>query len=94
MCELCGRPSAITKHHLIPRSRKKREREEFGPTADLCRDCHRKCHATYNNATLAREYSTVEKLKVAAELQSYLKWIKKQSPTQYFGSKSSKDTRD
>ena len=91
MCELCKRPTEITRHHLVPRSRKRREREEFGPVANLCMDCHRKCHATWDNATLAREYNTIEKLASASELQSYIKWIRKQAPTVYFGSKERLD---
>jgi hypothetical protein len=87
MCQLCNREIVTTKHHLIPRSRKRREREAFGPTANLCADCHRKCHATWDNATLARDYNTIQKIKVAPELQSYIKWIRKQAPTVYFGSK-------
>lgn len=89
MCELCGREAKTTEHHLIPRSRKNHE-EGFGPVAQLCKDCHRKAHATWDNKTLAKDYDTVDKLKVAPELQSYLKWIRKQSGTVYFGSKSKK----
>ena len=87
MCELCNRIIDVTKHHLIPRSRKRRDPEAFGPVADLCADCHRKCHATWDNAVLAKEFNTVEKLKSASELQSYIKWIRKQPSTSYFGSK-------
>lgn len=91
MCELCKRSTETTRHHLVPRSRKRRERENFGPIADLCPDCHRKCHATWDNATLARDYSTIAKLLAAPELQSYLKWIRKQASTVYFGSKERLD---
>lgn len=91
MCELCGRSIQITKHHLVPRARKRREKELFGPTADLCADCHRKCHATWDNATLAKEYNTISRLREAPELQSYIKWIRKQPSTVYFGSKERND---
>lgn len=87
MCELCKRGAKTTRHHLVPRSRKRREKEGFGPVAELCMDCHRKCHATWDNATLAKEYNTITKIASASELQSYIKWIRKQSPTAYFGSK-------
>jgi 5-methylcytosine-specific restriction protein A len=92
-CELCGRPTKTTDHHLVPRSRKKKERVDFGPTADLCGDCHRKVHATWDNKTLAREYFTIEKLQAAPELQSFIKWVRKQSPSRYFGSTDSNKRR-
>ena len=88
-CELCKRKEVnITEHHLVPRSRRRHE-AGFGPVADFCQDCHRKVHATWDNKVLAREYYTVEILQAAPELQSYLKWIRKQSGTAYFGSRES-----
>ena len=92
-CALCEREDVkITEHHLVPRSRKKHE-EGFGPVADFCADCHRKVHATWDNKQLAKEYYTVEILRAAPELQAYLKWIKKQSGTAYFGSRQSNGRR-
>jgi 5-methylcytosine-specific restriction protein A len=85
LCELCGRPTPLTEHHLIPRSQKKRY-FNYGKTADLCRDCHDKVHATWDNKTLGRDYDSIEKLRIAPELQTYIKWIRKQSATRYFGS--------
>lgn len=38
-------------------------------------------HVTYTNETLARLYPTLGKLRLAAELQPYLKWVRKQPPT-------------
>lgn len=90
LCALCGRRSKTTEHHLVPRSRKKRHRDLFGPTADLCRDCHRMLHATYDNAKLAREFRTIELLREAPELQAYLAWIRKRPGTVYFGSRERK----
>jgi len=87
ICELCDRTIAITKHHLIPRSKKRRNKEAFGPTADLCADCHRKCHATWDNTTLAQYYNTIDKIKSSPEIQPYIRWIRKQPSTVYFGSK-------
>ena len=87
-CPLCERDGCrLYKHHLVPQSRKKHETEEYGAIAKLCRDCHRKIHASWDNKTLAREYQTVDKLKVAPEVESYLKWIRKQNPATYFGSR-------
>jgi 5-methylcytosine-specific restriction enzyme A len=89
-CELCGREARTTEHHLIPRSRKKQDRDTFGPTARACRDCHRMIHATFDNKRLARELPSIAKLREAPELQAYLKWIRKRPSTAYFGSRSKK----
>ncbi len=89
-CQLCSREARTTRHHLVPRSRRKHERESYGSLIDLCRDCHRKIHATWDNKTIARTYATIEKLSAAPELQAYLTWIRKRPGTTYFGSADSK----
>jgi hypothetical protein len=38
-------------------------------------------HATYTNATLAALYPTVDQLRRAPELEKFLKWVRKQSPS-------------
>jgi hypothetical protein len=38
-------------------------------------------HATYTNATLAALYPTLSRLRLAPELQPYLKWVRKQPPS-------------
>jgi len=93
-CALCGRDAKLYKHHLVPRSRKHHETEEYGAMAKLCRDCHRKIHATWDNKTLAREYTEISKLASAPEIQSFLKWIRKQAPCTYFGSRDSNGLDD
>lgn len=92
-CELCEREAELTEHHLIPRSRKKQEKENFGPTAQLCNDCHRMIHATFDEKKLGRELNTIAALSVAEELQKYLKWIRKQPACTYFGSKTGNHKR-
>lgn len=92
-CELCGRsPIKTYRHHLVPQSRKKHS-DEYGEIGHLCRDCHRKIHATWDNKTIAKEYQTIVKLAAAPELQTFIKWVRKQAPTSYFGSKDA-DGRD
>jgi 5-methylcytosine-specific restriction enzyme A len=78
-CSLCDRPhdrDALTKHHALPKSK--------GGTQDhvelLCRQCHGMVHATYTNQTLAAVYPTVEKLRAAPELTTFLAWVRKQAP--------------
>jgi len=89
-CALCGRLAKTTEHHLVPRSRKKRNRDIFGPTAELCRDCHRMLHATFDNARLARDFRTIESLRAAPELAAYLTWIRKRPGSTYYGSRTRK----
>lgn len=87
-CELCGREARTTRHHLVPKSRKRSWKKTSGdaelPTADLCRDCHEKVHATFGHRELETAYRSIEALRAAPELASYIKWIRKQPPTVRF----------
>lgn len=76
-CGLCGRafpPRALTKHHCLPRQK--------GGGVDhvemICSQCHGMVHATYTNETLAKIYPTIDLLRRAPELASYIKWVRKQ----------------
>ena len=74
-CGLCEREvQATSRHHLVPRE----EGGKHGPTVDLCQPCHSSVHRFLSNRTLARDYATVEALRGAEELQTYLRWVKKQ----------------
>jgi 5-methylcytosine-specific restriction endonuclease McrA len=82
-CSLCRRivpRELITRHHLTPKSR--------GGGADnrvhLCKPCHKQIHATFTNRQLERDYSDLRALHRAPELQSFLKWIRRQKPTRNF----------
>src|SRR5262245_41441394 len=79
-CGLCGRlfdPARLTKHHCKPRQK--------GGTSDdvalICSQCHGMVHATFTNATLAAVYPTIEQLRKAPELASFIKWVRKQPTT-------------
>jgi hypothetical protein len=73
-CALCQREvSAVTRHHLIPKSEGGRE------TVDLCAACHKTLHAFFTNRTLSAELATIEALRREPELQSYLRWVRKQA---------------
>ncbi|WP_078555114.1 HNH endonuclease [Bacillus alkalicellulosilyticus] len=78
-CELCGREtSQLTVHHLIPR-------EEGGALlakAMLCIPCHKQIHALYTNKELALRLHTIKSLQADEKIKKYLKWIRKQAPTQ------------
>ena len=73
ICPLCDRAipkSQRDQHHLIPKSHKGRE------TVMLHRICHRQIHALFTETELARQYNTVEKLKVQGDLVDFINWVR------------------
>lgn len=73
ICPLCDRAipqSQRDEHHLIPKSHRGRE------TVILHRICHRQIHALFTETELARQYNTVEKLKVQGDLIDFIKWVR------------------
>lgn len=64
----------LTKHHLIPKSRKGKE------TVLVCRPCHKQIHVTFSEKELERNYSTIEALLAAPEFQTWVAWIRKRKP--------------
>ncbi|MFC7321174.1 HNH endonuclease [Halobacillus campisalis] len=76
-CELCRRTLVETNvHHLIPKEYGGVE----GPTALLCKPCHRQIHALFTNQELASFYHSLERLADHPDMTKYLRWIKKQDP--------------
>jgi hypothetical protein len=84
-CELCGREKPLTFHHLIPRKchRKKWFLRHFDKVEmktrglDLCRDCHRHLHRSFDEQTLGRHYNTREALMAQEEISKFVAWVKK-----------------
>lgn len=82
-CQLCGRfvpRRLITQHHLTPR-------EKGGTHLDkvpMCKPCHKMVHATWGNADLARRFTAIEQLRLAEEIQPFLKWVRKQRADRNF----------
>ncbi|WP_246008859.1 HNH endonuclease [Hymenobacter metallilatus] len=73
-CGLCERAVQQTsRHHLVPRE----EGGRHGPTVELCQPCHSTIHLLLSNRQLARQYNTVESLREAQELQTYLHWVRR-----------------
>jgi hypothetical protein len=73
ICPLCDRAipkSQQDEHHLIPKSHGGRH------TAVLHRICHRQIHAIFTETELARQYNTVEQLKLQAEMVSFIEWVR------------------
>ena len=75
-CELCGREIETTTHHLIPKNRKE------SPTVQLCQPCHKQVHATFTHHELKQEYNTIEALREADRLESFVRWIRKTDKTE------------
>ncbi len=74
-CGLCEREvQSTSRHHLVPRE----EGGRHGATVDLCQPCHSSVHRFLSNRDLARRYPSVEALRGAEELQTYLRWIRRQ----------------
>lgn len=81
-CELCGRDTpeeCISKHHLFPKSRRKRKEAPKGSgkiKARLCCDCHRQIHRLFSTRELAGYFNTIERLKEHALVYRFVAWIR------------------
>jgi hypothetical protein len=77
-CPICGHAYSareMTKHHLVPRSRRGRK------TVLLCPHCHRQIHALYSEKELERNFGTLDKLLSAPDMQPWIAWIRRRRPT-------------
>ena len=86
VCELCGREvRALTKHHLIPRTRhrNKRNKKTFtreevrGRIARLCFPCHKQVHSLIPEKELEARFNTVASLGRHPELARFVAWVRK-----------------
>ncbi|NNC98222.1 MAG: hypothetical protein HKN88_09155 [Gammaproteobacteria bacterium] len=84
-CALCGRNQFLTFHHLIPRMchRKKYFRSRFTKSEmqtrglDICQDCHHFIHTQKDEKTLGREFNTLDALKNAEWMKTFIAWVVK-----------------
>lgn len=79
----------LTEHHLVPR-------EEGGQPehkTPMCKPCHGHVHATYDNRTLANALNTLDALRRDPAIQKFVRFIRKQSPTTGFRSRSARGKR-
>jgi 5-methylcytosine-specific restriction endonuclease McrA len=84
-CALCKRQvGALTRHHLIPRTRhsNKRNKRDFD-RADvktrivlLCRPCHNHIHALFTEKKLEREFNTLKSLAAHPDVARFVNWIR------------------
>lgn len=84
VCDLCEREThKITRHHVIPRSQRDRDRftiEEMNELLQLCLPCHRALHrAIPNNEELAVEFNSLARIAEHPRIQSWLKFAKAHS---------------
>lgn len=80
ICPLCRRPipagAPQSVHHLIPKLRG----GKHGPTVLLHQICHNEIHASLSESDLAREYYTVDALRLHPRLSKFIAWVSKRPP--------------
>lgn len=85
-CALCEREvSHLTLHHLVPREEGPAGRKSLNGVpsprlAEVCLACHRQVHALFDNGRLARELSSVERLRDESDMRRFLSWVRRQDP--------------
>jgi hypothetical protein len=86
-CALCGRTTALTFHHLVPRTlrrnrwfRRNLPPERFQEGIDVCRPCHKAIHRFIDEKTLGRRYASREALLEHPELAAFIAWVRTQDP--------------
>ncbi|MFK7820281.1 MAG: HNH endonuclease [Planctomycetaceae bacterium] len=67
----------LTKHHLVPKSRKGTE------TVLVCKPCHKQIHAIFDEKELERRFNTIESLVESEEFLPWVNWIRKRKPTSH-----------
>ena len=85
ICCFCQRETDLTFHHLIPRKvhrrshfKKNFNKEELNVGIDVCRQCHRVIHKSYNEMELAKSFNTIEKITAEPLLTKQFQWLAKQ----------------
>lgn len=87
-CQLCGRETLLTRHHLIPQSRHRNKwnKKNFSRTAVkselllLCSACHKQIHALLSEKELERGYSTLEAIREHPGIREFVEWIRAKPP--------------
>lgn len=85
-CALCGQPSHLTFHHLVPkelhRKRWVRERHSLQSLRNrgiwICRSCHSFLHRQFDERTLGERLDTVEALRAEPAVVRHVAWASRQ----------------
>lgn len=64
--------AAVDRHHWVPRKYKGTK------WSWLHRICHKKLHSLYDEATLAKHLNTPDAILQQEEMQSFVKWVRRQ----------------
>jgi hypothetical protein len=83
----------VNEHHLVPRSRKNRNKELFESddnTIMVHEICHNAIHAVLSETELVQYYHTVERLVDHPELDKFISWVKKKPIDFYVKTKKRK----
>lgn len=85
VCACCGRETALTFHHLIPKKlhrrafyRKNFTREALNQGINACRMCHDGIHDLYTEIELAKRFSTLAELLADDALHKHFAWVARQ----------------
>ena len=85
VCPACGRETALTFHHLIPRKvhrrslfKKHYSRQQLSQGIYVCRPCHDGIHDRFDELTLAKRFADPALLLQESSLQSHFKWVARQ----------------
>lgn len=83
VCGLCGRPVPPdvrqSRHHLTP----KLKGGKGGAVVILHQICHNEIHATLTEAEIARDYNTLEALRMHPHLARLIRWLARKDPGFY-----------
>jgi 5-methylcytosine-specific restriction endonuclease McrA len=81
-CELCGRHTTLTRHHLIPKMRHRNKRvrkmhdaEARAEVAMICRACHDNLHAHLTHKELERDYRSLDAIRAHPEVAKFSAWL-------------------
>lgn len=82
-CDLCGRVTRLTFHHLIPKKnhrkpwfRRNFSKEEMRTRGiNVCRPCHSAIHRFYSEMQLGKELNTLAALRAQEDIQRHVEWI-------------------
>lgn len=80
--------AALTKHHLIPRTRHRKKRSKrLWDREDIrtrilwiCRPCHNHIHDVFSEKELEADYNTREKLLAHPAIRRFTAWIQDKPP--------------